>query len=342
MDALPIEALYNIICNLPLNYMFTINKQFNQLYTEHYYKHHLCNKYHTLNLRVKTTYKDLCCDSLKEGTLTFRRKGLPEKKLDISGVKAVRCSNFNSLHLVLRFNNDLYVYSDETGEISLIEENITDFDANTYIKGNKLYYLYDVDDWPCKTRLVKGIDEKFKYVVSWGELVFAATDNKWYIFGIKTKTVLEYPINNSASSITGLNVAGIASVSVLLSDGSLLLFSENTMLSDMVLVGILHNVETVHGSIIKVAGKYHSCRRKFLRPHDHDENLFSQIHSGVVSYPLNKNIIGCINCDVCYFLTEDGLYSIDDANNIKRCHKNTKEKKIKRITGNWNGCYEFY
>jgi hypothetical protein len=340
MDSLPVEALYNIICNLPLNYMFDINKQFNQLYTEHYYKYYIHNKYAALNLKVKTSYKDLCCDSLQEGSLIFREKNKPQQQLLISGVRAAK-SAFNSLHLILRFNNDLYVYDDKTVETSFIEENINDFDTNTYVKENKWYYLFEFDDSSVdrSTRLVKEIDEPFKHVAYYDEYVFAVTDHKLYRLEITTKTVLEYPINNSVSPIIGLNIGGITDVSLLLSDGSLLLFTGN-----MLELGAMDNVETVQGNIIKVDGKYHFCRdnRFAFQNMDHDENLFSEIYSGVVSYPLKRNIVGCINYDVCYFLTDKGLYSIDYSNNIKRCHKNTNDKKIKRITGNWEGCYEFY
>jgi hypothetical protein len=118
---------------------------------------------------------------------------------------------------------------------------------------------------------------------------------------------------------------------MLLSDGSLLLLTEH-----LLELGTIHNIENVECNMIKVADKYHFCQdnRYLSQDIDHYENLFSEIYSGVVSYPLNKNIIGCINYDVCYFLTDKGLYSVDFSNNIEKCHKIQKIKKIKRITGN--------
>jgi hypothetical protein len=98
-------------------------------------------------------------------------------------------------------------------------------------------------------------------------------------------------------------------------------------------LGTVYNIENIQGNIIKVAGKYHFCQDNgyLSQKIDHDENLLSGIYSGAVSYPLNKNIIGCVNYDVCYFLTDKGLYSIDFSNNIEKCDKNTKEKKLKEL-----------
>jgi hypothetical protein len=197
MDNLPVEALYTIVCNLPLNHMFTVNRQFNRLYTEHYYKYYLHNKYTTLSLRVKTTYKDLCRDSLKEGSLTLREKNKQQKILPISGLKAAKCAILNSLHLVLRFNNDLYLYNDETGETLLIDEDITDFDTNTYIKENKWYYLYEfegdhLDKAIWNNRVVKDINKNFRHVAYCDDFVCATTDNTLYRLKITTKTVTEH------------------------------------------------------------------------------------------------------------------------------------------------------
>jgi hypothetical protein len=282
---------------------------------------------------------------LKEYYLTLIEKNESQTQLPILGVKAVKSSRFNSLHLVLRFNNDLYLYNGKTDETLLIDEDIIDFDTNTYIKENKWYYLYEFDTVSCMKNVwiklqVKDTTLDFKHVAYWDDFVYATTDNTLYRLDITTKTVREYHIANLASSITGLNVGGVTDVSLLLSDGSLLLLTEG-----MSEVGTLYNIESVQGNIIKVNSEYHFCMAQmFALNKNHDRNLFSEIYSGVVSYPLPvENIINCVTYngyDVCYFLTEEGLYHIDYEGKITNLILDNK--KVKRITGNWEGFYVFY
>ena len=340
MNTFPIEIIYNIICHLPINYLFTINKTFNRLYNEHYYKEYLYQNYPDLNLRIATTYKDLCQKSLKEKFISFRQKDGEVKNFPIKGIKAVKAEIIIPVHLILRFTNDLYLYNENTNSSLLIESDINDFDTNTYIKNNEWFYLYDndhVDNWSHK--LILKIDEDFKHVACLGICMYAITKDTLYLFDINTKVVTNHKLTTNENLVKGLYVSGITDVSVLLTDDTLLLFDYN-----MVELGTLDNVEDVQGHIIKVNNKYHICYNNMFEDYnDHSENIFTEIYSGVISYPLSdEKFIDCVNYSNCYILKDDGLYEVKYSRRVTKIHSNNDNKRIKRITGNWEGLYEFY
>ena len=69
MELLSQDILFTLSLNLSPCYLSSINKSFTNLYNEYWFKSYLEFKYPNLNLRVITTWKDLCQKSLEEGDL---------------------------------------------------------------------------------------------------------------------------------------------------------------------------------------------------------------------------------------------------------------------------------
>ena len=376
MNTFPIEVLYIIIHHLPINCLFTVNKRLNKLYTEYYYKEYLYKNYYDLNLNITTTYKDLCQESLQEGYITFTENDLKInlliKDFPIKGLKAVKGHSELPVHLILRFNDDLYLYNDETNESSLIEQNITDFDTNTYIKDNKLFYLYNKydfdflkksksqfslesencnDEWVHK--LIIETKDNFSHIVFVDPFyIYAIAGNIIYRLNLETKELKQYNLNFNDSLIKGLYGLNISAISILLTNGKFLIFGYK-----MRLLCMLDNVSEVYGRILKIDGKYHICHNNVYEEYnDHPENLFSEINPYLLSYPiLDQRIINCktINYTCNHILAETSLYEINYNTSFypkrlftfdlitQKYIKQDSNKYIKRITGNWEGWYLF-
>jgi hypothetical protein len=187
----PKELFIIISHELPINYLLLVNKLLNSLYNDNWYKEYLENKYPTINLTVRTTYKDLCKKSLYEGRIYYSQQYntfIGKKYLNITGIKALW---LDRNHIILKFNGDLYRINNNSEQI-LIDNNVSNMSFIHYVKYNKLYKFKYIGSSIIGS-LCYEFDENLNYMIEiiLNSQTIICSDYKVYLFDDINKIVID-------------------------------------------------------------------------------------------------------------------------------------------------------
>jgi hypothetical protein len=151
MDQLPKDVLSQISLLLQPGYLMTINKRFQGLYDEYYYKSYLSQIYPNVDFENKGNYKQLTINSMKQFDIRNKLLGTQNltPSIELMATKTTEsCSVYGGklmYLLTLNFLGELrlvfYKNNSYLKKIILVDTNVTDMDDHGYIKQNKLYYI---------------------------------------------------------------------------------------------------------------------------------------------------------------------------------------------------------
>jgi hypothetical protein len=339
METLPMELLKLIGLQLPLCQLSLVNKNLASIYEEDFYKLYLEYKYPTVKLWKRTSYKDLCARTLRQGVI---HNGTNNKKIT-KGIKAG--STDYGLIFVLTFNGELYTVNKRkivgNKNKTLVSNNVVDFDCETYITPNKWYFFKS----NLTVLLIMESLYPFTHVAAGANKMFVTTDHNIYACKIEDNGNLE--TNGIIGKRFDKKIAKMISmdgnICLLFSDGHLLVMSE-----DLAILAEASEVLELYPYMLNWNSKYYLFNELFEHEIDRnctDNGIFHKKDICLITELLEIDYIkNCIDSCDCSFLSNGRIYrctydsSIKSFDKRKICH----QKQIKNITGNWRGIYLIY